>query len=215
MTNNPNVYIDLLIYSLLSGVLLRASYDLLTAVVQVLMLPAQRIGNGVGIGSRKYASTTAAPVPMQNTTTLSSAVKALSPKVKKSQIAVTAVIDILFSLIGALTVTLLLFGLNFGEIRWFVLPIIAVGYWAYGATVGRPVNALLHAVMITVRRFVWLIAHAIGVPTRKIVIAVKSGANRVRKSVLHKRTIGNEPTKATKTAEQKVRKRKNKKFEKK
>ena len=159
MTTSPNVYTTLLLYSVVSGVFLRIVRDAL----DLLILPYT--------ASHRTVPTT--PLPMQNTTTARAAIKKLNPPIRKRETVARLTTDLLFSLICTVTVILLLFGLNFGEMRWFVLPIIAAGYFAYGATVGRPIRALLRAVLTVVLRILKTALHLITAPIVKLLAVIK------------------------------------------
>ena len=159
MTTSPNVYTTLLLYSIVSGVFLRIVRDAL----DLLILPY----------TASHRTVPLTPLPMQNTTTARAAIKKLNPPIRKREKVARLTTDLLFSLICTVTVILLLFGLNFGEMRWFVLPIIAAGYFAYGATVGRPIRALLRAVLTVVLRILKTALHLITAPIVKLLAVIK------------------------------------------
>ncbi len=162
MTTSPNLYTTLLAYSLLSGVFLRVVHDAL----DLLILP----------NTASHVTVPIPPLPIQNTTTARAAIKKLDPPTRKRETVARLTVDLIFSLLCTVTVTLLLFGLNFGEMRWFVLPIIAAGYFAYGATVGRPIKALLRALLTVVM-------HILKTVLRLISAILKKGIRFLKKPI--------------------------------
>jgi hypothetical protein len=115
----------------------------------------------------------ASPLLLKNTSTLSSVIKTLNPTSGKAETAATIAVDVLFAILSAITVTLLLFGLNFGEMRWFVLPIAIAGYLLYGATVGRPLKAILSFILTAATRFATAVLRFTLYPIVKIFKAAK------------------------------------------
>ena len=156
MTTEPNIFTNLILYSVLSGVFLRLTHDSLKVIAKqfysrprpILRAKSKRvISQSVSVSATDQPPSSFDIIPqpplLQNTSTLKSIVKSYCPPIGKAQVVITAVTDVIFALIAALTVTLLLFGLNYGEMRWFVLPLVAAGYFLYGETVGVPLRAIL------------------------------------------------------------------------
>lgn len=194
MTNDINIYSSLLIYSALSGIFLRIIYDVMNVLKQRIIssltsaprfirsLSQSRKDNvtsGSSAETLQPRSDDNAPQPLQNTATVKSVVKALSPTPNRGEIAASATVDILFSLICAFTVTLLLFGLNFGEMRWFVLPVTAAGYFLYGATVGIPIRAILSLILSVTARIISAISRLLLRPLVKISCSVQSKISKI------------------------------------
>ena len=179
MVTDANIYTRLLLYSFLSGIFLRAAYDLLK-VIGILILNTIAIlkhneTNFAIYNPYKDPKQPPQPVLLKNGSTLKTLLPALIPK--KKHLIMTAVTDVIFAIISALTVVLLLFGLNFGEFRWFVFPITAGGYALYSVTLSRPITRLILAITIKLlsllsplKRIMCLITVS---PIRKIATAVK------------------------------------------
>lgn len=165
MTTSPNIYTILLLYSILSGASLRALHDTL------------EIFKNQFIPSCFKEQNNTEPIPLTHTSTLRSLLRNFSPAEKRPYTVVTAVTDILFALICALTVTLLLFGLNFGEMRWFVIPIMAAGYCLYGETLGRVIRLILTVIL---SRAIWLITAVLRLILRPLVKFTRFSCRKVR-----------------------------------
>lgn len=65
--------------------------------------------------------------------------------------------DILFSIIAAVVVTVFLFHINDGQVRWFVLAGAGTGFAVYYMTVGRLVIMCAEAII----SFIWAVIHFI------------------------------------------------------
>lgn len=176
-----NIYFSLLYYSLLSGVLLRAAYDALT-VIKTLIISLPSVVR-TATSSKPNAEITTAPIQLQNTSTVRGVLRILYPPPNKAKAAVTAAVDLIFSLLCALTVTLLIFGLNFGEIRWFVIPIMAAGYFLYGATLGSPLKKLASRILLTVSKLTVAVIRVLSVPIIKPLRAVKTPISGIIKKI--------------------------------
>ena len=187
-----NIYFSLLTYSLLSGIFLRVTYDALSVLkTQIFSIP-----HSVKNASRREStdSIPPAPIKLQITSTVKESLRILHPSPCKAQIAVTAAVDLLFSLLCAVTVTLLIFGLNFGEIRWFVIPIMAVGYFLYGATLGRPLKKLISRLLATVIKLTVALLHVLTVPIIKPIRAIMPKLSKfIKRSTAPKRTLSTAP----------------------
>ena len=190
MTYNPNVYSQIIFYSLISGVILRLVYDTLT-VIKTLTLKAIFISKSLTFSnisaqdppstdnieqsphlhspsddkdskghterslSIKHSTGTppsvVAPqihatrirIPMKRGMTAMDVARLMTPRHSKTDTALTVTIDLLFSVISALWAVMILFGLNYGEMRWFVFPLLATGYALYTVTFSRPFTILV------------------------------------------------------------------------
>lgn len=203
MTTSPNIYADLLIYSLLSGILLRAVYDLLRIsssrlpdIVRQTLASARRplkkpkatrCKTETEVRPSKQnphvTETTEGMLLLKNTDTVSSLIKKLYPTPSKTDTVATAITDVIFSLVAAVTVTLLLFGVNFGEMRWFVLPLTVLGYFLYEATVGFPVKALLNRAVQLVGKLFSATVGATVRMIRRVIFILGLPFDRIKKRI--------------------------------
>lgn len=62
--------------------------------------------------------------------------------------------DILFSLIAGIVVSIFIFNINDGQIRWFALAGAGIGFFIYYQTVGRVVIAVADVILRILRRIV-------------------------------------------------------------
>ena len=187
MNTDANIYSQLLLYSFLSGIFLRVSYDLLhTAGIIFLNIIAIIKHNKTEFAicnPYKDNNKPTSPILLKNSSTLKTLIPHLLPK--KERLFSTAVIDVLFAIITAVTTVLLLFGLNLGEFRWFVFPIMAGGYALYSVTLSSPITRLILAVSLKVisllsplKRLIHLITVT---PVKKIVTLIKHRTRKTHK----------------------------------
>ena len=187
MNTGANIYSQLLLYSFLSGIFLRATYDLLNIVRLILLnliaILKHNKTNFAIFNPYKDVNKPPSPVLLKNSSTVKTVIPHLLPK-KKHRFS-TAVVDVLFATVTAVTTVLLLFGLNLGEFRWFVFPIMAGGYALYSVTLSSPIRRLILAVSLRVisflaplKRLIYLITVT---PVKKIATLIKHSSQKARK----------------------------------
>ena len=155
MTTDINIYSLLLFYSVIAGAFLKLIRDSSVALIEELTAFPQRlkaklfprsIENSVPQDYKKTPDAPpknrAIPLLLQNTATNRALLRHFYPPIPTAQRVAAAILDTVFGIVCAITVVLLLFGLNLGELRWFVLPITAIGYLLYGATLGHLIHII-------------------------------------------------------------------------
>ena len=184
MITDANIYSQLLLYSFLSGIFLKISYDILSIIkilsINISTIFSHKISEFAFYNPYKPKDLPSPPILLKRNSTVSSLLSQMMPKEKHG--AFTAAIDLIFALISAIVTVLLFFGLNLGELRWFVFPIMSGGYILYAVTLSRPIKRLILAVtlkvvslIVPVKRLAEAIVFS---PIRKTVTALKQRTKR-------------------------------------
>ena len=77
--------------------------------------------------------------------------------------------DILFSLIASVTVTVFLFNINDGKVRWFALVGAGIGFFLYYFTIGKIVFACAQTILRMIRFILHLLWRVTGYPVMKLI----------------------------------------------
>ena len=189
MTINANIYTSLIIYSAIAGVFLSIIRDILNIIKEQLLSIVPIIQNTVSAGHKtSHTTVNDNRLLLKNNATASSLINILYPKEKASKFIAAIIVDVIFSLICAITVTLLIFGLNYGETRWFVLPITAAGYFLYRVTLSRPLHTILNRVISQILK---LSARIVYVTLRPGIKLTEKVINKVLRAVKNKKNKKN------------------------
>lgn len=151
MNYNGNIYAELLLYSFVVGVALGMLYDLFM-ILRDLMFGNSTVNlsdnvqnnfsNNASNASSSNTDKTLIPLTQADNSCIKLALKLFSPH-RKREIIFDLISDLLFWLIAAVTIVLLLFQLNSGEIRAFTLVVAAFGALLYHFTLGRLIRRVL------------------------------------------------------------------------
>lgn len=177
MFADTEAFFILLIYSLLVGVSLGILYDTITLMADI-VFPKRALNEN---GKRRLGADAL------------QAGKTLFPyKWSFGSREITLIIlDIIFWLISALTVIILLYHLNYGQIRAFSLAMALVGFTVYKKTVGKPIRALsMKALKISF--------HILKKTTKKLLSPMTSVLKRVLVPRIRKIRLANARRKAKK-----------------
>lgn len=167
MTGGANVYGVLLLFSFICGAMLGALSDFFRMIRYTLFnkeydhrhsVTERSATLDIRLSQRRGKRPDSPPPEFINsahmiTAQYTKALKSVSIKSAnngKFETVVTAIFDICFAVLSAITLILLVFQLNLGELRGFVPVITALGFAAYRSTLSRP----LTAVTITIIRII-------------------------------------------------------------
>lgn len=149
MNNNGNIYAELLLYSFIVGVALGMLYDFFM-ILRDLIFGNSTVNhsdnarnNASNIASNASNTDKALTLLTQaDNSYIKLALILFSPH-RKREIIFDLVSDLLFWLIAAVTMVLLIFQLNSGEIRAFTLVVAAFGALLHHFTLGRLIRRVL------------------------------------------------------------------------
>ena len=158
MNGSANIYGQLLLFAFVTGVALGLCRDLLSAVLEALFphIPPKQ-----------------APVPLPSSSRELSRlyIKSGIPR-SIPEIILCAVFDILLSLLSATAVILLLYQLNYGQVRYFAPLSVLIGFLLYRRTLGRVLYPIIGKLCRTVLKLISRAVKAIARPATKAYLRV-------------------------------------------
>ena len=163
-------------FSAITGAMLGVLYDVMSAFVTALFAPKQAVDmqRVRFLGDAKSAERALFPINL---------------KMSANDVA-RFFADIVFCVLSALVVIVLIFHLNYGEIRAFSLLSALMGFIVYKKTVGRPILFLLsralEIIKISLKKMACALLFPIVYPIRRLTAYLYS---KMKARVIRKRTL--------------------------